>query len=68
MMPPCGYNPKANMSNDCFLWLKWVAESEGIDIRHAKNGGEVQVGPYFLDGLCESNRTIYEFCGCKYLN
>lgn len=46
------------------LWLKFISNKQNIYIRHAKNGGEFKVGEYFLDGICEENKTIYEFHGC----
>jgi hypothetical protein len=34
------------------------------NIRHAKNGGEVKIGPYTVDGYDEASHTVYEFYGC----
>jgi hypothetical protein len=31
---------------------------------HAKNGGEHQVGVYFLDEICWDTKEIFEFNGC----
>ena len=33
-------------------------------IQHARNKGEVRIGPYKVDGFCQDNKTIYEFNGC----
>ena len=64
LLPAYGYNPKANMSRECELWIKYLSYRDNIQIRHAKNGGERQIDRYFVDGFCETNKTIYEFNGC----
>ena len=55
---------KTKTSNKAVKWLSWLAETEEIDIQHAKNGGERRVGNYSLDGYCEETHTAYEFHGC----
>ena len=55
---------KTKTSNKAVKWLSWVAETEEIDIEHARNGGEKRVGKYSLDGFCEERNTAYEFQGC----
>ena len=55
---------KTKTSNKAVKWLSWVAETEEIDIEHAKNGGEKRVGNYSLDGYCQERNTAYEFHGC----
>ncbi len=32
----------------------------------AQNGGEYYIKPYYVDGICHSNETIYEFQGCMF--
>jgi hypothetical protein len=59
MLPTCGYNPKSNLSIKCELWLKYISETQNIEILHAKSGGEKKVLNFFLDGFCESKKTIY---------
>lgn len=44
-------------------WLAWMSR-DGRVIRHVKNGGEMQIGPYTVDGYDEENHTVYEFYGC----
>ena len=39
--------------------------SEGIEIRHARNGREFKVGSYKVDGYCRQTHTCYEFDGCE---
>ena len=55
---------KTMTSNKAVKWLSWLAETEEIDIQHAKNGGEKRVGNYSLDGYCQERNTVYEFHGC----
>lgn len=62
--PENGFNPNKNTSKKCQLWLKYLSETNNIRIKHANNGGEYYIGPYYLDGICFENKTIYEFNGC----
>ena len=55
---------KTKTSNKAVKWLSWLAETEEIDIEHARNGGEKRVGNYSLDGYCQERNTAYEFHGC----
>ena len=64
LIPENGYNPQQRTSNKCMSWLAYIAETEGIHIQHARNGGEVRCGKYLVDGICHKNKTIYEFNGC----
>ena len=41
--------------------LVWI-----VEIHHALNHGEVQYGPFYLDGYAPSTNTAYEFAGCFY--
>lgn len=49
-------------------WLEFVANKEGIFIKHAENQGEFKIPStkYKADGYCKENNTIYEFNGCKF--
>ena len=42
-------------------WMKYIAITEGIHIRHARNGGEVDIMGYKVDGFCIETNTVYEF-------
>ena len=48
------------------LWLEYLAHTEKIEIRHALNLGEQQIGSYFVDGYDVVTNTCYEFAGCFY--
>jgi len=62
IIPANGYHPSENQSVIALKWLKWLAKTEKIEIRHKLNGGEVKVCKFKVDGLC--GKTIYEFYGC----
>ena len=66
IIPELGYNPSENTSRKAQLWLKYLAETQKINIKHAKNGGEHKIPPYRVDGYCEDEATIFEFHGCLY--
>ena len=55
---------KTKTSNKAVKWLSWLAETEEIDIEHARNGGEKRIGGYSVDGFCQERNTVYEFHGC----
>lgn len=62
-------------SNKALRWLEWRQHENTIQafrnkqpishIKHARNGGEVKIGPYSLDGY-DNNNKAYEFNGCCY--
>ena len=56
-----------NFSRSSIEWLEYVSKTEGIDLRHACNGGEYQVGgKYCVDGYHDSSKTVYQFHGCHW--
>jgi len=64
IIPYNGYNHNDKQSAIGLKWIKWIAETERIQIRHAKNGGEVHIGNYKVDGI--SGSTVFEFHGCYF--
>jgi len=64
IIPFHGYNRNDKQSATALKWIKWISLKNNIQIRHAKNGGEVFVGPYKVDGI--SGQIIFEFNGCYY--
>ncbi|XP_056000351.1 uncharacterized protein LOC130048117 [Ostrea edulis] len=60
IIPNMGYQPSRRYSAKACRWLT----SLDPNIRHAKNGGEITIGPYTVDGYEEESRTVYEFYGC----
>ena len=49
-------------------WLEMMSKYNGVEIRHALNGGEFKVPhtPYSADGYDKSSMTIYSYHGCRY--
>ena len=73
IIPPNGYNPEQKTSVKAMKWIKFLSYFNNVFIRHAKNGGEITVGKYLLDGYSENvlkdgmiKKTIYEFHGCVF--
>lgn len=67
IIPPHGYRPQQNRSRKAIQWIRCISQRENINIQHALNGGEKQIGSYFVDGytvLQNGVRTVYEFRGC----
>ncbi len=64
MIPIEGYT-RDRQSNLALEWLYWTAHSNTSSIKHSRNGGEVRVGPYRIDGLDERG-TLLEFNGCLF--
>jgi G:T-mismatch repair DNA endonuclease (very short patch repair protein) len=72
IIPILGFNAEQTSSNVCIQWLKYISWSQNIYIRHARNGGEVKLGKYRVDGYSETitdnklYKIIYEFHGCYF--
>ncbi|XP_062602299.1 uncharacterized protein LOC134264018 [Saccostrea cucullata] len=64
IIPNLGYDPARQYSAKACRWLTWMSHQNGCHIRHARNGGEVPIGNYTVDGYQEATRTVYEFYGC----
>ena len=45
-------------------WLDWLSKRDGVNIKHALNGGEETFPFGKVDGFCEESKTVYEFQGC----
>ena len=52
---------KRRFSMKAIRWIQSLAKEKGIYIHHAKNGGEVQIGNYNVDGFHPQSKTVYEF-------
>ena len=57
---------RRRFSMKAIRWIQSLAKEKGINIRHAKNGGEVQIGKYSVDGFHQKSKTVYEFLGDLY--
>jgi hypothetical protein len=51
-----GYQPVRCYSAKACRWLTWL-EHQHHNIRHAKNGGEVTLGPYTVDGYEQESNS-----------
>ena len=48
-------------------WLEWKSLEDDCHIQHRDTpGGEVKIGPYYVDGFCSTTGKVYEFNGCWY--
>ena len=58
---------RQNFSKCSIEWMEYMAQKQGIHIRHACNGGEHQIGgKYYVDGYHEASKTVYQFHGCHW--
>ncbi|CAC5379378.1 unnamed protein product [Mytilus coruscus] len=67
IIPPNGYRPQQKQSIKAIQWLQYISKRDGIDIMHARNRGEKQIGPFLADGFHETldgEKIVYEFHGC----
>ena len=64
VIPVLGYNPEQKTSAKALQWIKFQSFKHNLKISHAKNGGELKIGQFLLDGYCEASQTVYEFHGC----
>ena len=63
IIPEQGYsNP--NHSKKSIEWLEYISKTRGINITHARNGQEVKIGEFYVDGFDFKNNTCYQFFGC----
>ncbi|KAL2078838.1 hypothetical protein ACEWY4_024582 [Coilia grayii] len=55
-------------SNISIQWLEFLKFSRNVDVQHALNRGEVQVGRYHIDGFYEKDgvKHALEFNGCLF--
>ena len=55
-------------SKASIMWLNYISKNEGINIKHALNGGEKKLRidnrTYKVDGFRKETNTVYEFYGC----
>ena len=49
-----------------FDWMDFLALKTGNRIQHARNGGEVWMGEFRVDGFCSETNTVYEMDGCLF--
>jgi hypothetical protein len=65
IIPEEGYsNP--NRSKKSIEWLEYISKTETRNIRHARNGHEVKVGEFYVDGMELETNRVYQFFGCYF--
>jgi hypothetical protein len=64
IVPHGGYRRNDKHSVIAIKWIKHVSETEGLDIQHAENGGEVRIGRWKVDGHVRGTNQLMEFNGC----
>jgi hypothetical protein len=69
LLPPRGYSANNRYSKKALMWLLHMEQTDGCQIRHARNGREywlAELPHYSVDVYCAETRTVYEFLGCYY--
>uniref|UniRef100_A0A914I3T2 DNA-directed DNA polymerase n=1 Tax=Globodera rostochiensis TaxID=31243 RepID=A0A914I3T2_GLORO len=61
-----GYEKADNQSVIAVKYFEWLAHRDGVKVRHACNGGEVQFGGYKVDCVIGEQKKIIEFQGCAF--
>ena len=62
IIPTHGYYT-GRQSVIAFCWMNYLSQQNSLQITHARNGGEVKVEGWMIDGVDE-HKTLYEFHGC----
>ena len=65
LIPTGGYVYEPT-SHKAIIWMKYLASTKQISIKHARNSTEKRIFNYKIDGWDEENRTVYEFHGCVF--
>ena len=65
LIPTGGYVYEPT-SHKAIIWMKYLASTKKISIKHARNSTEKRIFNYKIDGWDEENRTVYEFHGCVF--
>ena len=64
LIPPDQIHRNRKQSMKALRWLEWCGTDDNRDIQHQRNGGEMKIGPYYVDGFDVATHTCYEFYGC----
>lgn len=52
---------KPNYNKDTITIIEWINNQYNINLQHAENGGEVQIGPYWVDAYDKEQNVVIEF-------
>jgi len=64
IVPEGGYRRAEKQSIIALKWLKYLATTQNLQLKHKLNGGEQRIGRYKVDGYDPTTNTAYEFNGC----
>ena len=56
-----GENLRGFYNKEACEFIENVNLQKGLHFQHQLNGGEVQVGPYFLDGYDKERNLVFEY-------
>jgi hypothetical protein len=66
IVPERGYERQDRASVLAIKYLEFRSKRDGIEIKHAGNGGEIACGNFKLDGFIPSLNKAIEILGCYY--
>lgn len=61
IIPEGGYERAENQSKIAVKYFEWLAQSKRVRLRHACNGGEVEIGGLKVDCIIGAEKKIIEF-------
>jgi len=64
IVPEGGYRRAEKQSIIAMKWLKYLATTQNLQLKHKLNGGEQRIGRFKVDGYDPTTNTAYEFNGC----
>uniref|UniRef100_A0A183C791 DNA-directed DNA polymerase n=1 Tax=Globodera pallida TaxID=36090 RepID=A0A183C791_GLOPA len=59
-----GFEKADNQSKIAIKYFEWLAFRDGVKVRHACNGGEIEFGGYKVDCVIGEQKKIIEFQEC----
>uniref|UniRef100_A0A914IFF8 DNA-directed DNA polymerase n=2 Tax=Globodera rostochiensis TaxID=31243 RepID=A0A914IFF8_GLORO len=66
IVPEGGFEKSENQSKIAVKYFEWLAYRDGVKVRHACNGGEIEFGRFKVDCVIGSQKKIVEFQGCAW--
>jgi len=68
-VPSTGYVSNTTYSQASIEYLEWITHTTGKRIRNGLNGkGEVKIGTYYVDGLCEETKEVYDITVASFMD
>uniref|UniRef100_A0A914HAJ3 DNA-directed DNA polymerase n=1 Tax=Globodera rostochiensis TaxID=31243 RepID=A0A914HAJ3_GLORO len=66
IVPEGGFERSENQSKIAIRYFEWLARRDGVKVRHACNGGELEFGGLKVDCVIGAQKKIIEFQGCAW--